>query len=98
MGCNDNMAESAALSDTNLILAESGSVVEFNPRLNQLSISAAQQNLKDVLADISYATGIIFVDYADRGCELASVQIETLSLYDALSSLIGDRSYIVQEA
>jgi hypothetical protein len=72
-------------------------VVEFDAQHKQLKVNARQQYLSNVLTAVSEATGIIFIDNADRGCDIVNIRFDSLSLSEAISKMLGDRSYVLRE-
>lgn len=76
---------------------ESGPTVEYDQQRKQLRISARQQHLNTVLASITDATGIAFINDAGNGCELVNAEFGFLPLENALEQLLRDHSYIVRK-
>jgi len=97
LACTDVMGEGTNTFSTNLARADQRPFIEYNSRLKQLKVNAEKHYLNNVLAAVSEATGIIIIDFADRGCDIVSVQFDSLSLSEALSKMLGERSYVLRE-
>ena len=72
-------------------------VVEYDHDRRLLSVVAEQQYLSEVLASVTNATGIEFVNDAGSNCEKVSVDFDFLPLESALKILLRDRSYVVRQ-
>jgi hypothetical protein len=75
---------------------DSGPSVEFDPRRNQLKLTAEGHSLDQVLNETTSATGIEFIGRVGR-CEEVSITFDFLPLEQALARILRGRSYIVEE-
>jgi hypothetical protein len=97
LACTGVNGKEAKTFSNNPDLTKRSPVIEYNSRLKQLTVNAEQLYLHDVLTAVSEATGIIFIDATDRGCDIVSIRFDSLTLAESLSKLLGERSYVSRE-
>jgi hypothetical protein len=76
---------------------ERHTLVEFDATLNRLTVNAKQRHLQEVLNAISEASGLAFIDLSAISCDIVDVQFDSLGWREAMSKLLGERSYILVE-
>ena len=79
LACTGINGEEAKTFSKNPALTKRSPVIEYDSRLKQLTVIAEQQHLHDVLTAVSEATGIIFIDATDRGCDIVSIRFDSLT-------------------